>query len=53
VVNDKSSAIDSDGDGGIADACDNDSDNDGIPDAWEDLNANGKFEDDDETEINW
>lgn len=46
VVNDKSSALDSDGDG-VADACDNDSDNDGIPDAWEDLNGNGKFEDDD------
>ncbi|WP_336733014.1 T9SS type A sorting domain-containing protein, partial [Chryseobacterium sp. VD8] len=31
----------------IADACDKDSDNDGIPDALEDLNGNGKFEDDD------
>ncbi|GAA5100697.1 hypothetical protein GCM10023210_39470 [Chryseobacterium ginsengisoli] len=43
---DKSSTIDSDGDG-IPDACDLDSDNDGIPDAWEDLNGNGRFEDDD------
>jgi len=44
--NDKSSTIDTDGDG-IQDACDGDSDNDGIPDALEDLNANGRFEDDD------
>jgi len=46
AVNDKSPTLDSDGDG-IADACDQDSDNDGIPDALEDLNHNGKFEDDD------
>lgn len=46
VVNDKSPSMDSDGDG-IVDACDGDSDNDGIPDALEDLNNNGKFEDDD------
>ncbi|GAA5100693.1 hypothetical protein GCM10023210_39460 [Chryseobacterium ginsengisoli] len=46
AVNDKSSSLDSDGDG-IVDACDKDSDNDGIPDALEDLNGNGKFEDDD------
>ncbi|MCW3160206.1 T9SS type A sorting domain-containing protein [Chryseobacterium oryctis] len=46
AVNDKSPIIDSDGDG-IVDACDLDSDNDGIPDSIEDLNGNGKFEDDD------
>jgi len=46
VLNDKSPVLDSDGDG-IPDACDGDADNDGIPDAWEDLNHNGKFEDDD------
>jgi len=46
AVNDKSPAIDTDGDG-IVDACDLDSDNDGIPDALEDLDGNGKFEDDD------
>lgn len=46
AVNDKSPNIDTDGDG-IMDACDLDSDNDGIPDALEDLNGNGKFEDDD------
>lgn len=46
VVNDKSPTLDSDGDG-IPDACDGDSDNDGIPDAWEDIDGNGKFEDDD------
>ncbi|UOU99812.1 T9SS type A sorting domain-containing protein [Chryseobacterium daecheongense] len=46
VVNDKSPSMDSDGDG-VADACDGDSDDDGIPDALEDLNHNGKFEDDD------
>jgi hypothetical protein len=46
AVNDKSPILDGDGDG-IADACDGDSDNDGIPDALEDLNGNGKFEDDD------
>lgn len=46
AVNDKSPTLDSDGDG-IADACDQDSDNDGIPDALEDLNHNGKFDDDD------
>lgn len=46
AVNDKSPTLDSDGDG-IVDACDQDSDNDGIPDALEDLDKNGKFEDDD------
>ncbi|MBL1219406.1 T9SS type A sorting domain-containing protein [Chryseobacterium sp. L7] len=46
AVNDKSPTLDTDGDG-IMDACDLDSDNDGIPDALEDLNQNGKFEDDD------
>ncbi|WP_083996826.1 T9SS type A sorting domain-containing protein [Chryseobacterium sp. BLS98] len=46
AVNDKSPTIDTDGDG-IVDACDLDSDNDGIPDALEDLDNNGKFEDDD------
>lgn len=46
AMNDKSPIADADGDG-IADACDGDSDNDGIPDAWEDLNGNGKFDDDD------
>jgi len=46
AVNDKSPTIDTDGDG-IMDACDLDSDNDGIPDALEDLDNNGKFEDDD------
>ncbi|WP_415328971.1 T9SS type A sorting domain-containing protein [Chryseobacterium sp. MMS23-Vi53] len=46
AVNDKSPILDSDGDG-IPDACDGDSDNDGIPDVLEDLNGNGKFEDDD------
>lgn len=46
AVNDKSPTLDSDGDG-IVDACDLDSDNDGIPDSLEDLDKNGKFEDDD------
>lgn len=46
AVNDKSPTLDTDGDG-IMDACDLDSDNDGIPDALEDLDKNGKFEDDD------
>jgi hypothetical protein len=46
VINDKSPILDADGDG-IVDACDGDSDNDGIPDALEDLNGNGKFDDDD------
>lgn len=46
AVNDKSPTLDTDGDG-IMDACDLDSDNDGIPDALEDLDQNGKFEDDD------
>ncbi|PKF74614.1 T9SS type A sorting domain-containing protein [Chryseobacterium sp. PMSZPI] len=46
VVNDKSPALDTDGDG-IVDACDLDSDNDGIPDSIEDFDKNGKFEDDD------
>ncbi|MGG5210815.1 T9SS type A sorting domain-containing protein [Chryseobacterium sp. MIQD13] len=46
AVNDKSPSIDTDGDG-IMDACDLDSDNDGIPDSLEDLDGNGKFEDDD------
>ncbi|EJL69499.1 T9SS type A sorting domain-containing protein [Chryseobacterium populi] len=46
AVNDKSPTMDADGDG-IPDACDGDSDNDGIPDALEDLNHNGKFDDDD------
>ncbi len=43
---DKSTTIDTDGDG-IVNACDADSDNDGIPDVWEDLNNNGRYEDDD------
>lgn len=38
--------MDTDGDG-IVDACDLDSDNDGIPDSVEDFNQSGKFEDDD------
>ena len=42
AVNDKSPALDTDGDG-IVDACDLDSDNDGIPDAVEDFDKNGKF----------
>ncbi|MFP3833975.1 T9SS type A sorting domain-containing protein [Chryseobacterium sp. SIMBA_028] len=46
VVNDKSPTLDTDGDG-IVDACDFDSDNDGIPDSMEDFDKNGKFEDDD------
>ncbi|HBV16408.1 T9SS type A sorting domain-containing protein [Chryseobacterium carnipullorum] len=46
AVNDKSPSLDTDADG-IKDACDLDSDNDGIPDALEDLDQNGKFEDDD------
>jgi hypothetical protein len=46
AVNDKSPTLDTDGDG-IVDACDLDSDNDGILDSVEDLNGNGKFEDDD------
>lgn len=46
VVNDKSPALDTDGDG-IVDACDMDSDNDGIPDSIEDFDHNGKFQDDD------
>lgn len=46
AVNDKSPSLDTDGDG-IKDACDLDSDNDGISDALEDLDQNGKFEDDD------
>lgn len=46
AVNDKSPVFDTDGDG-IVDACDLDSDNDGIPDSVEDLNNNGRFEDDD------
>jgi len=46
AVNDKSPSIDTDGDG-IVDACDLDTDNDGILDSVEDLNGNGKFEDDD------
>ncbi|MFF3026387.1 thrombospondin type 3 repeat-containing protein [Microbacterium sp. NPDC057944] len=46
AVNDKSSTGDSDGDG-VVDACDLDSDNDGVLDAEEDLDSNGRFEDDD------
>ncbi|KPE51822.1 hypothetical protein AOB46_06235 [Chryseobacterium indologenes] len=46
VVNDKSPAIDTDGDG-IVDACDLDADNDGIPDEIEDADNDGKFENDD------
>ncbi len=43
---DKSATLDTDGDG-IVNACDADSDNDGIPDVWEDLNHNGLYNDDD------
>ncbi|MDR6922040.1 T9SS type A sorting domain-containing protein [Chryseobacterium sp. 2987] len=46
VVNDKSPTLDTDGDG-IVDACDLDSDNDGIPDSIEDADNDGKFENDD------
>ncbi|WP_084680192.1 T9SS type A sorting domain-containing protein [Chryseobacterium luteum] len=46
AVNDKSPNIDTDGDGTV-DACDLDSDNDGILDSAEDLNGNGLFDDDD------
>lgn len=46
AVNDKSPTLDTDGDG-IFDACDFDSDNDGIPDSMEDFDKNAKFEDDD------
>lgn len=46
VVNDKSPALDTDGDG-IVDACDLDADNDGIPDEIEDVDNDGKFENDD------
>lgn len=46
VPSDKSTTIDSDGDG-IVDGCDLDSDNDGILDSEEDLNNNVIFEDDD------
>jgi hypothetical protein len=45
-ANDKSTALDTDGDG-IVNACDADSDNDGIPDIWEDPNQNNTFSDDD------
>lgn len=45
-VNDKSIVGDTDGDG-VVDACDLDSDNDGILDTEEDLNGDGRFEDDD------
>lgn len=45
-LNDKSNAIDSDGDG-FMNACDADSDNDGILDSVEDFNHNGRFQDDD------
>lgn len=46
AVNDKSPTLDTDGDG-IVDACDLDSDNDGIPDSIEDADNDGKFENDD------
>jgi len=46
VVSDKSPTLDTDGDG-IVDACDLDSDNDGIPDSIEDADNDGKFENDD------
>lgn len=46
VVNDKSPTLDGDGDG-VVDACDLDSDNDGIPDSIEDADHDGKFENDD------
>lgn len=43
---DKSLTLDTDGDG-IPNYCDLDSDNDGIPDAWENINQNSFYEDDD------
>lgn len=43
---DKNQHIDSDGDG-IFNFCDGDSDNDGIPDMWEDFNKDVLFENDD------
>jgi len=46
TVNDKSQALDSDGDG-VPDACDQDSDNDGVGEAAEDANNNGVYQDDD------
>lgn len=46
VRSDKSATDDTDGDG-VADACDLDSDNDGILDSLEDVNNNGLYKDDD------
>ena len=46
TASDKSSTTDTDGDG-VVDACDLDSDNDGVPDSVEDVNHDGRFENDD------